>query len=111
MMVRMETFFNVGCFDESFCFTGFDTEFCLRMEGRGYASVYTPRVLVKSYVPIASIAEGQEQDIRRCYDAMRESMVRGDPYYNNNYDYASFEPRVAVRPVPPINLNTIFKEK
>ena len=111
MMVRMETFFNVGCFDESFCFTGFDTEFCLRMEGRGYASVYTPRVLVKSYVPIASIAEGQEQDIRRCYDAMRESMVRGDPYYNINYDYASFEPKVAVRPVPPININPIFSKK
>jgi len=111
MMVRMETFFNVGCFDESFCFTGFDTEFCLRMAGRGYASVYTPRALVKSYVPIAAIAEAQEQDLQRCYDAMRESMVRGDPYYNINYDYASAEPRVAIHPAPPINLNPVFNKK
>ena len=111
MMVRMETFFNVGCFDESFCFTGFDTEFCLRMAGRGYASVFTPRVLVKSHVPIASIAEAQEQDIQRCYDAMRESMVRGDPYYNINYDYMPFEPRVAIHPAPPIKLNPVFSEK
>lgn len=111
MMVRMETFFNVGCFDESFCFTGFDTEFCLRMEGRGYASIFTPRALVKSYVPIASIAEGQEQDIQRCYDALREVLVRGDPYYNINYDYASAEPRVAVHPAPPIKLNGVFNQK
>ena len=59
----------------------------------------------------ASIAEGQEQDVRRCYDAMRESMVRGDPYYNINYDYALSEPRAAVRPVPPININPVFSEK
>ena len=111
MMVRMETFFNVGCFDESFCFAGFDTEFCLRMAGRGYASVYTPRALIKSYVPIASIADAQEQDIQRCYDAMRETMVRGDPYYNMNYDYASFEPRVAIHPAPPISINPVFSGK
>ncbi len=111
MMVRMETFFNVGCFDQSFCFTGFDTELCLRMAGRGYASVYTPRVLVKSHVPIASITDAEEQDVQRSYDAMRETLVRGDPYYNINYDYASFEPRIAAHPMPPININPVFSKK
>lgn len=111
MMVRMETFFNVGCFDESFCFSGFDTEFCLRMAGRGYASVYTPKVLVKSYVPLASIPDGEEQDIQRYYDAVRETLVRGDPYYNINYDYSSYQPGVTTDPKPPIYLNSIFNKK
>ena len=111
MMVRMETFFNVGCFDESFEEAGFDTELCLRMAGRGYASVYAPNALIKSYVPPLSIQEASEKDMQRYYDAVRETLVRGDPYYNINFDYSSPLPKAALHPAPPINLNTIFNEK
>lgn len=111
MMVRMETFFNVGCFDESFDTAGFDTEFCLRMAGRGYACVYTPRVLVRSHREVCSIPDADDQDRQRSYDALRETLSRGDPYYSINYDYSSTIPRINPKPEPPIYLNPIFADK
>lgn len=111
MMVRLETFFNVGCFDESFSMAGFDTELCLRMAGRGYASVYTPGVLIRSGKPIASMDDACEQDRQRCYDGIRETLTRGDDYYSINYDYSLSCPEVNIAPRPPIYLNPMFNEK
>ena len=111
MMVRSDAFFHAGGFDENFEVAGMDTEFCLRLMQRGYACLYAPHVLVSCAEKLPRIADSSESNRARCYDAMRQMLLEGDPYYSPNYDYASARPTVAMAPRPAIELNEMYRKK
>ncbi len=110
MMTPTDLFFNVGCFDESFDEVGFDTEYCTRLDRRGYSLVYAPNVVMRYHGRIRSMAEAGGQDRMRYYDTVRETLIRGDPRYNNNFDYALPVPRIVPRPRSGAELNELYKK-
>lgn len=110
MMTPMNLFFNAGCFDESFNETGFDTEYCTRLDRRGYSLIYAPNVVMKYHGRIQKVADADGQDRMRYYDTVRDTLIRGDPRYNNNFDYALPSPRIAVRPRPAAELNELYRK-
>ena len=110
MMTPMDLFFNAGCFDESFNETGFDTEYCTRLDRRGYSLIYAPNVVMKYHGRIQKVADADGQDRMRYYDTVRDTLIRGDPRYNNNFDYALPSPRIAVRPRPAAELNELYRK-
>ena len=97
-------------FDESFNETGFDTEYCTRLDRRGYSLIYAPNVVMKYHGRIHSVADADGQDRMRYYDTVRDTLIRGDPRYNNNFDYALPSPRIAVRPRPAAELNELYRK-
>jgi len=109
-MVCSESFFNAGCFDESFEEMGYDTEFCIRLYRKNLACMYVPASVVKCHGGMKNLAAATDTDKTRSYDAMRPMLMEGDPYYNPNFDYASSIPKVAVKPYPAIYLNEKFNK-
>ena len=111
MMTKTDLFYNVGCFDESFEETGFDTEYCIRLLRRGYDIIYAPHVVMKHTGEIKSIANGSEQDKMRSYDTIRDMLISGDPRYGSGLSYASPVPQIAVSPEPPAMMNDMFRAR
>ncbi|MDR0841208.1 MAG: glycosyltransferase [Christensenellaceae bacterium] len=109
MAVRAETFFNAGCFDESFLRDGIDMELCLRLLRRDLTCVYTPYAVLRSHAPLPDLRDADQKDKVRCYDTLRPMLLRGDPYYSRGYDYSCLQPTVAARPRPAIELNERYR--
>ena len=108
MAVSSEDFLNVGMFDESFSEVGWDIEFCLRAARKGLTTVYTPFAEAKLIRRLKSFDEASKDDLTRCYDVMRGTLMTGDKYYSPNFDCRSRIPLTAIKPYRPIVLNPNF---
>ena len=82
-----------------------DMELCLRLGRRGHACVYTPYALLRCHAALPSLANASEQDQIRCYDALRDTLLWGDPHCSPNYDFQQTAPLVASAPRPAIEHN------
>lgn len=108
MMLRGETFFSVGMFDETFTDVGYDTELCIRLARRQLSNVFTPYAAAQLNGTLPSYDGASKPNLLRCYDAYRQTLLAGDRYYNVNYDYSQTIPTLAVNPYPSIQLNPLF---
>ncbi len=108
MMLRGETFFSVGMFDETFTDVGYDTELCIRLARRQLSNVFTPYAAAQLNGKLPSYDGASKSNLLRCYDAYRQTLLAGDRYYNVNYDYSQTIPKLAVNPYPSIQLNPLF---
>ena len=105
MMIKRDVFLSSRGFDESFTDVGYDTDLCLRLMRRGLRNVYTPYAMLKTGAPRPDYAKAAEDNISRCYDSFRQSLVLGDKYFNGRFDYAFTIPTLADSPYPAIRLN------
>ena len=105
LMVKNDKFFHAGCFDETLEAYGYDVELCMRMRNFGWRNIYTPFSTLEYHGGKVSSKDAAQPDLVRCYDAMRKMLLKGDPYYNPNFDYAKIIPVVAPKPYPAILLN------
>lgn len=108
MMLKGETFFSAGMFDETFTDVGYDTELCIRLARRRLSNVFTPYAAAQLNGKLPSYDGASKSNLLRCYDAYRQTLLAGDRYYNVNYDYSQSIPKLAVNPYPPIQLNPLF---
>lgn len=84
---------RIGKFDENFIICGSDIELALRASANGLYNIYDPNVRLyhfesksrDSYIPKVDfdLSDKMYKDYRR----------NGDPFYNNNLDYFSCQPR------------------
>lgn len=107
MAVSSEDFASIGMFDETFTDVGWDAEFCIRAGRMGLNTVYTPFASAKLTSLPKTYDEAPKANTERCMDVMRDLLLFGDPYYSINYDYRETEPRIAIRPAPPIEYGLI----
>ncbi len=107
MAVSAEDFASAGMFDETFPDVGWDTEFCIRAAQKGLNTVYTPFAAAKLTELPPSYDSASKTNLERCLDATRDHLLFGDPFYSINYDYRETEPRLAIRPAPPIEYGMI----
>ena len=108
MAVSAEDFLKIGMFDETFQNIGWDTEFCLRASWLGKRTVYTPFAsAVLSEVP-HDYRDASLKELERCYDAFRDTLIDGDPYFSLNYDYRYCVPTLSIKSFKPITLNPMF---
>ena len=56
-----------------------DTEFCLRLMQRGFACLYAPHIVLSCAQKLPRIGDSSEGNKARCYGAMRQMLMEGDP--------------------------------
>ncbi len=88
MMVKKEVFHEVGGFDERIKVGFNDTDFCLRVQGKGYVNVFTPYAELYHH---ESATRGQTfkgdphpEDSKLFIDRWQKIIKEGDPFYNPN---------------------------
>ncbi|MBQ9832653.1 MAG: hypothetical protein IJO48_02865, partial [Clostridia bacterium] len=109
LMIKSDTFFNMGGFDETIKNPDAAVELCLRLTRKHLTNIYDPYSVMIKHRAFGSSWERSEDDNMRMYDTLRIVLQKGDPYYNKNYDYACAVPQIAVNPYPPIELNEKYK--
>lgn len=109
MAIRGDIFMSAGMFDETLSMVGWDTEFCIRLMRRGYMNYFTPYAEAIMYGNIPSYGAASKENLERCYDSFRQTLIEGDKYYNPNFDYASSIPSLAVKPYPAAELNPFYQ--
>lgn len=93
MVISKNTIEKIGRFDDSFIITGSDVEICIRAYEMGLNNLYNSRARLyhlesKSRDPRAI----PEIDFKRSYECYTPYREYGDPYYNINLDYNSYQP-------------------
>ncbi|MBU3926494.1 MAG: glycosyltransferase, partial [Bacteroidetes bacterium] len=88
MMVKKSVFNEVDGFDERYKVGFGDTDFCLRIQEKGYLNVYTPYAELYHH---ESATRGQSlesdphlEDTRRLMKRWQKIIQEGDPFYNPN---------------------------
>jgi GT2 family glycosyltransferase len=88
MMVKRNVFDQVAGFDERYRVGFGDTDFCLRVQEKGYLNVYTPYAELFHH---ESASRGQSpqsdphlEDTRRFMNRWQKIIQEGDPFYNPN---------------------------
>jgi ADP-heptose:LPS heptosyltransferase len=82
MLVRRETFENLGRFDEAHEIVNNDLDFCLRVHRAGLLTVYTPYATLTHY-ELASRANLKDVfDLSHFNAAWKTTFAAGDPYFN-----------------------------
>ena len=109
MAIKAQRFMTVGLFDETLSGVGWDTELCIRLMRRGYENYFTPYAAAKLYGELPDYDDASSDNLTRCYDSFRQTLMTGDGYYNPNYDYAASEPVLNIKPYKPICLNPNYK--
>lgn len=94
MAISRDTIEKIGLFDDNFIICGSDVEICIRALQNGLVNVYDPYVRLFHYESKSRGTFVPQIDFElseKMYAPYRES---GDPYYNNNLDYASLIPKL-----------------
>jgi GT2 family glycosyltransferase len=88
MMVKKHVFDEVAGFDERYRVGFGDTDFCLRVQEKGYFNIYTPYAELYHH---ESASRGQSpqsdphlEDTRRLMNRWQKIIQEGDPFYNPN---------------------------
>lgn len=110
MAIEGEKLLNSGMFDETMKGVGFDTELCIRLMRKGFKNCFTPYAKAKLYGQLPDYDKASNQDLLRCYDAYRQTLLTGDKFYNANFDWATIVPQLAIKPFKPIELNPLYKK-
>ena len=88
MMVKKNVFDEVDGFDERFKVGFGDTDFCLRVQEKGYLNVYTPYAELYHYESAtrgqAFLGDPHPEDSMYFTDRWRKIIQEGDPFYNPN---------------------------
>ncbi len=108
MAVRSDDFASAGLFDETFTDIGWDTELCIRLAHRQKRTVFTPYAKARLNAFPMNYCDATKNNLIRCYDAFRDMLKNGDPFYNPNYDYNKFIPDISVNPAPAIEINPLY---
>lgn len=81
MMIKKSAFIEAGGFDEAYKEALFDADICLKLEDKGYITVWTP------YAKICVLKKTKAvngEDAERFKEKWRERIIAGDRYYNPN---------------------------
>lgn len=108
MALRASVFWDAGGFDERLDQGGLDVDLCLRLGRRSQACVYTPYTLVRCHTPLPSLADAPPWDQRRCYEALWNALLCGDPHCSPHYDLSKPVPLAAAQPQPALALNPLY---
>lgn len=84
MMVRRETFDELGGFDENLAVAYNDIDFCLRLRERGYLIVYTPFAELLHHESVSRGRSTDKVEARIMVDRWGDYIKDGDPYSNPN---------------------------
>jgi GT2 family glycosyltransferase len=98
MLVRRETFWEVGGFDEQHLPIAFqDVDFCLKLHEKGYRIIYTPHARLQHHESATKTMVAYPREI----DYMQQrwaSYILDDPYYNPNLTRTGEGYTLPVRP-------------
>ncbi len=78
IMIRSETFFGAGCFDETVGSAGAAAELCLRLMRRGRTNVVSPSVRLAAETQSQTPTQKERQ---RIYESLRP-YAKADPYFS-----------------------------
>lgn len=104
LLVRKKWFDALGGLDESFAVALNDVDFCLRLRERGLLNVFTPFAELYHFESKSrgmddtdERAERYNEEAGRFRTKWRETLEKGDPYYNPNFslDRSDFSLRLA----------------
>ena len=84
MMVRRDTFDELGGFDEDLAVAYNDIDFCLRLRERGYLIVYTPFAELLHHESVSRGRSTDTAEARIMLDRWGDFIKDGDPYFNPN---------------------------
>lgn len=83
-MMRREVFEEMGGYDETYQLVFSDIEFCLRLVKNGYRIMVTPNASIKHLEGKSRGYKTPRGDLLRGFEAMREWIITGDPYFSPN---------------------------
>lgn len=110
MAIEGEKLLSSGMFDETMTGVGFDTELCIRLMRKGFKNCFTPYAKAKLYGQLPGYEKASKQNLVRCYDAYRQTLLTGDKFYNPNFDWSTTTPQLAIKTFKPIELNPLYKK-
>jgi GT2 family glycosyltransferase len=84
MLTPARLFHQAGRFTEAFKVNYGDVDYCLKVRGLGYRTVYTPHAELYHFESASRVAEVAEEEIALYLERWREITQR-DPYYNADY--------------------------
>jgi O-antigen biosynthesis protein len=84
MMMSSSLFRELGGFDERFSTMYQDLDLCLRVRERGLRIIWTPRALLLHHESVSRSKYYDESDRTLLLERWKQTIERGDPYYNRN---------------------------
>lgn len=94
MAISKKTIGKIGGFDEAFTICGSDVEICLRAYENGLINKYNANVELYHLESKSRSSFIPENDFICSKKAYYKYLKNGDPYFNQNLDIMSVEPRV-----------------
>lgn len=96
MAISKKTIEKIGGFNEDYLICGSDIELCIRANNNGLVNVYDPHVQLYHYESKSRTPHIPEIDFKHSYELYAPYRMDGDPYYNKQLDYYSYEPKMRV---------------
>lgn len=94
MAISKQTIREIGEFDDNFIICGSDVEICLRAMEKGYRNIYDPYVQLYHLESKTRDSFIPEIDSELSAKAYKKYLEQGDPYYNKQLDYYSYQPKM-----------------
>ncbi len=94
MLIRRDTFEEIGSFSERYVLAFSDIELCKRAIDNGYRVVYTPFARLYHFEGKSRGDHIPSIDIRVGYDDLMALVESGDPFYNPNLSYIERKPLI-----------------
>jgi GT2 family glycosyltransferase len=85
LMIKRKLFNEVDGFDEKFRVDFGDVDLCLRVLENGYRIIYTPYAAVWHHESATRRGLHPDSDVRLMINRWKDFLIKGDPYYNNNF--------------------------
>lgn len=92
LLVKKKLFEEVGGLDESFAISLNDVDFCLKLREKGLLNVFTPFAELYHYESVSRGLDDRGEKAQRYNDESerfrkkwKETLEKGDPYYNPNF--------------------------
>lgn len=91
MMVKRNTFFEIGCFDEKFQNNFNDTELCFRLYEKGLFNVVVNDQFMYHYESFSRKEQEMKDVLFECRELYNKhpNMFLYDPFYNENFSFGN----------------------